>query len=401
MNSTVMTIFNQLTGQYSHSIATIQSGSIVLGKELFNAIALLSVGLLGIHHLLRKQVDMVDANFELIRWLIYLNIFYLLITRYDQFLPTIVNSFQQAGAYLGGGISGNYSVPTPGSIISNGFDVAFIILKIGLKQTMFLNLGMTLVSIAAVIVILYCFGMIAIELLLLQIGSQIILAGGIFLLAFAGLQWTREYAEKYIHTFFQIGMKMLFMYILIGIGYGLTQNWSKALSNIPANLILQYDFAVVMATFVFYMLSQKIPEQATVYFTGRFPMSFEPVPALPTLARGVFSAGKKVVDMREKNIANIAENKMAQAGEIKAMDVAKQAALAKFAQEGKTPNANEIQQEAIKTLGEAKQALWEKKVAETQGGKMAKIILDKMPDINEKPEPEPETVSSENSIGSA
>ena len=78
-----MTIFNQLINQYTGSISNIQSGSIALGKELFNAIALLSVGLLGINHLLRKNVDMVEANIELIRWLIYLNVFYVFITNYD------------------------------------------------------------------------------------------------------------------------------------------------------------------------------------------------------------------------------------------------------------------------------------------------------------------------------
>src|ERR1700679_1263394 len=136
MNSTVMSIFNQLIGQYSGSIAGIQSGSITLGKELFNAIALLSVGLLGINRLLSKNVDMVQSNIELIRWLIYLNVFYLFITQYDQFLPVIINSFQQAGAYLGGQASSSYIMPTPASIISNGFNIALKILGLNLKQTL-------------------------------------------------------------------------------------------------------------------------------------------------------------------------------------------------------------------------------------------------------------------------
>ena len=117
---------------------------------------------------------------------------------------------------------------------------------------MFLNLAVDLVSVVTIVVILYCFGTIAVELLLIQIGSQIILAGGIFLLAFSGLEWTRDYATRYVHTFFHIGIKMLFMYILIGIGGGLTNNWANTLSNISNNnLIFQYYFAMVMATFVF------------------------------------------------------------------------------------------------------------------------------------------------------
>jgi P-type conjugative transfer protein TrbL len=370
MDSTVMTIFNQLTGQYSGSIAAIQSGSIVLGKELFNAIALLSVGLLGIHRLLSKNVDMVESHIELIRWLIYLNIFYLFITQYDRFLPAIVNSFQQAGAYLGGQVSGNYTVPTPASIINNGFQVALKILSMDFKQTMFFNYGFVLVSVAAVIVILYCFGMIAIELLLLQIGSQIILAGGIFLLAFAGLQWTRDYAERYIHTFFQVGIKMLFMYVLISIGFGLTNHWEQTLDHIRANLTLQYNFAVVMATFVFYMLCKKLPEQATVYFTGRFPMSFEPVPSLPEVVKGALALPKKV-----------AELKVGIQGHAKASSAARQAAMASFAAQGKTASEEDLRKQAIKTLGEAKQAAWDKKVDETEGGKLAKSILESVEKI--------------------
>ncbi len=371
-----MSIFNQLIGQYSGSIAGIQSGSIVLGKELFNAIALLSVGLLGINRLLVKNVDMVDSNIELVRWLIYLNVFYLFITQYDNFLPLIINSFQQAGAYLGGQAGGSYAVPTPASIINNGFAIAWKIFVIGLKQTLLINLGITMVSVVVIVVVLYCFGMIAIELLLLQIGSQIILAGGIFLLAFSGLKWTRDYAERYVHTFFQVGIKMLFMYVLVSIGSGLTANWAQTLDNIPLNETFQYQFAIVMATFVYYVLCQKLPEQATVYFTGRFPMGFNVVPSLPDIVKGAYRLGKQADEAHTKSEAG-------RQGYDKASDAARQAAIASFQAQGKTASSQEIQNETVKTLGEArkamKQAEWDKEVDDTEGGKIAESILDNIP----------------------
>jgi type IV secretion system protein TrbL len=368
MNSTVMTIFNQLIGQYSGSISAIQSGSIVLGKELFNAIALLSVGLLGINRLLRKNIDMVDSNIELIRWLIYLNVFYLFITQYDQFLPLIINSFQQAGTYLGGQASGSYIMPNPAGIISNGFDVGLKILGIGLKQTLFLNLGAALVTVIAVVVILYCFGMIAVELLLIQIGSQIILAGGIFLLAFAGLEWTREYAEHYVHTFFHLGIKMLFMYVLIGIGAGLTNSWAQTLTNIPFNLTFQYDFAIVMATFVFYMICQKLPGQAAVYLTGRMSMNFDAVPSLPDVIKAVAKIPASAVGAA----AGIQ-------GMSKAVSLATQVGKSNLESQGKKTSLENIGIAAIKTLGAAKKVEWDKKVDDTKGGKLAKDILDTIP----------------------
>ena len=255
MDSAIMTIFNQLTQQYSDSVVKLHAGSLVIGKELFYCIALFSVGLLGIRHLLTKSVDMVSAHLDLIRWLIYLNVFYLLMTN-DQLLPLIMTSFQQAGAYLGAQVTGSYTMPTPAGIISNGFNVAMKILGLGFKHTLFLNVGMALITVIAVVVILYCFGMIAVELLLIQIGSQIILAVGIFLLAFSGLSWTRVYATHYINTNFHLGVRMLFMYVMIIIGAGLTDTWAKTLNNVPLNLTFQYDLAMVMATFVFYVLCQ-------------------------------------------------------------------------------------------------------------------------------------------------
>ena len=106
--------------------------------------------------------------------------------------------------------------------------------------------------------------MIAIELLLLQIGSQIILAGGIFLLAFSGLEWTRDYAERYVHTFFHIGVKMLFIYILVGIGAGLTKNWAQILDNIPNradhfNMILRLSWPPLF--FIYFVKNYRIKQR--------------------------------------------------------------------------------------------------------------------------------------------
>jgi type IV secretion system protein TrbL len=394
LTSTVMAIFNQLTGQYSGSIAGIQSGSIAIGKELFNAIALLSVGLLGINRLLNKNVDMVASNIELIRWLIYLNVFYLFLTEYDQFLPLIINSFQQAGTYLGGQAGGTYIVPTPAGIIGNGFDIALQITHIAFKRTLFLNISMALISVSVIVVILYCFGRIAIELLLIQIGSQIILAGGIFLLAFSGLQWTRDYAERYVHTFFHMGIKMLFMYVLIGIGAGLTNTWANSLNNISDNLIFQYFFAMVMATYVFYMLCLKLPEQATVYFTGRFPMAFEAVPSLPDVVKDVNSLRKKAVEWGTGKVSGMQ-------GDAKARSAASQVARMNLEAQGKTPTAQDIQKEAIKTLGAAKKIEWEKKVDDTPGGKLAKDILDTIPKPKKTPKSKTKKDPDEDIIGNS
>ena len=48
-------IINQLINQYTGSITNIQTGSIALGKELFNAIALISIGCIGPQSFIKKK----------------------------------------------------------------------------------------------------------------------------------------------------------------------------------------------------------------------------------------------------------------------------------------------------------------------------------------------------------
>jgi len=225
-------------------------------------------------------------------------------------------------------------------------------------------------------VVMYCFAVIGLELILIEIGSHIILAGGIFLLAFSGLQWTRDYAERYVHTFFHIGIKMIFIKILAGIGVGLVKNWSQILGNVSLGHLIDYDIAICMSTYVYYKLCLKLPDQAVSWLTGRLAMGFDTaadvksaVTAVPKMAVAAVSGGVAVAH--------------GISGMSKAVSVAGQAAKTKLEAKGEKPNALNTGWETIKTLGEAnkavKQEALDKKISETKGGKIAKNISDNIP----------------------
>jgi len=371
MDSVAVSIFNQLIGQYNSSISAIQAGSIEIAKELFNAVALFSVAVLGINRLLSKNVDMIESNIELIRLLIYLNVFYLFISQYDQLLPLIIKSFRYAGIYMGSKASGYALSTNPGNIINIGVSIASKILNAAKNHTSLANIGLSLIAVAAAGVVLYCFGVIAIELILIDIGSRIILSACIFLLAFAGSTWTREYAEHYVHAFFHIGVKMLFVYILVGIGAGLTKNWSQILDNVPIGQIIEYYIAVIMASFMYYKICQKLPDQAVVYLTGRFPMNYDTASSINAVAKETFKMAKGAVG----SLPGIV-------GISKAVNAADQSARVTLEGQGKKENLVNTGWETIKTLGaartEVKQEEWDRKINDTQGGKIAKDILEKM-----------------------
>jgi len=376
-------IINQLINQYTGCITNIQIGSITLGKELFNAIAVISVALLGLNHLLRKNADMVEANIELIKWLVYLDFFYAFITNFPGIYSSVYSAIQQIGNYLGTQAAGKTVDINPANIFHIGVTLSLKILGSNITLNLFRNLLYPLVSVLTAAIILFCFASIGLELILVQVGSQIILAGGIFLLAFSGFQWTRDYAEKYVHTFFHVGIKMIFIYILVGVGVDLAQGWSQVVINAPWNKVIDCDIAVGLSTFIYYKLCTKIPDQAVSWLTGRLSMGFEAAASVSgavSLPKKTYEIVKHIQEGYIKVKDSAAKIDADRQGDAKAKSVAVQVARMNLeAQGNKMPTTQEIQNEAIKTLGAARKAEWDKKVDDTDGGKLAKNILDAIP----------------------
>jgi hypothetical protein len=180
-----------------------------------------------------------------------------------------------------------------------------------------------------------------------------------------------------VHAFFHIGVKMLFVYILVGIGAGLTKNWSRILDNVPIGQIIEYYIAVIMASFMYYKICQKLPDQAVVYLTGRFPMNYDTSSSINAAVKETFRMAKGAVGVLPGIV-----------GMSKAVSAASQSAKVTLEGQGKKGDLLNTGWESIKTLGaarsEVKKEEWDRKINDTQGGKMAKDILEKMPKIDSK-----------------
>lgn len=378
MDSTAVTIFNQLMGQYNGGITLIEQGSIDIAKELFNVLATISVAVLGINRLLNRNVDAVETNIELIKLLIYFNVFYLFISQYDQLLPLIVTSFKAAGIYMGSKVSQYAVVSNPGDVINTGVTICSQLLSSIKNQNLFMNFAMSLVGVGAAAVVLFCFGRIAIELVLIEIGSRIILAAGIFLLAFSASQWTREYATRYINTFFIVGIKMCFIYLLVGLGGGLTKTWSTQLQNVSSGNTLELFIAIIMASFVYYSLCISVPDMAATYLTGNVSMNTGRGMGIGTAAvmagAGLFAVGKTVMKGAEGIV-----------GFTRSVNAANNSAINQTKKDGSDSNAFKTSFLAVKTLGSASAKTvvddlkgqlenWDSKVNTTFGGRVAQKI---------------------------
>ena len=364
-------ILNQVINQYDVSASSIQSASAGIGLGIFNTIAAIAIAVLALSHLLRKGVDMVDSNLELIKLLIYLNVFYYLIVNYNSISGIFFSAVDEIGNLLGAKAVGVSTVTDINAqdIFHVGYLIAKNIWDTSVTFNLLKDFQMVMISVPIGMFVMYCFAVIGLELILVQIGSKIILAGGIFLLAFSGLTWTRDYAERYVHTFFHIGIKMIFIYILIGLGLGLSKTW---IQNVPgtANIdaIIKYEIELALSAYIYYKLCLKLPDQAVSWLTGRMSLGFDTAADVKGAIKTVAAAPAAVAGA----VAGIE-------GIGKAVSTATQVAKSSLATQGKPANALNTGVETIKTLGAAQKVEWDKKVDETKGGKLAKNILDAIP----------------------
>jgi len=365
-------MLNDLMGQYQTATGQIQSQSVLVGTDLFNSLALVSVGVWGVRRLLNRQQDLAESNIDLIRLFIYLSIFYFLITNYDSTLALIVSSFKAAAPTLGKNITNFQVVTNPGQVMGIGLNLFKAVLQQGAWHLVFGDLIGCGVTVLTAFVILLGFGGMAVEVLLIEVGSRIILLGGIMLLAFAATEWTRDYATKYINACFSIGLKMMFIYLIIGMSGTVTTTWLQTFNNYAPGDLWGADAGLILCTFVCWTLVTKLPDQAVGYLIGGHGINFgahnSGLEAGAAVA-GLAMQGYKVVG------AKVAQYAAAQAGEKVAKETAQQFAKDTLSEGGKQPTDKDIDALATKTMGEArkeaKAEMQDSELSKTYEGRVA------------------------------
>lgn len=384
-------ILNDLLGQYQTATGQIESQSVLVATDIFNSLALVSIGVWGVRRLLNRNQDMAESNVDLIKMFIYLGVFYFLITNYDNTLRLIVSSFKAAAPTLGKNVTNFQVVTNPGQVMNTGLGLFKAILQMGVWHLVFGDLIGSGTTILTAIVILLAFAGVAVEVLLIEIGSRIILLGGIVILAFAASEWTRDYATKYINACFSIGLKMMFIYLILGMAGTVTTTWVSTFNSYGPTDLWGADGAIILATFVYWSLITKLPDQAVGYLIGGHGLNLGAhnvgLEAGGAVAGAAFK-GYKVVT------AKVAQYATTQAGEKLARETATAFAKEELSAGGKKPTDKDINDFVTKTMGEAKRTAKEEmrdsEVAKSFQGRVAQKVKEAMERAKETREKGPQ-----------
>ena len=158
---------------------------------------------------------------------------------------------------------------SPSDVFMRGLNVAGALMD-GASSSAFLkNPGTSLACVVAAAFTVLAFIGITIQFVVAMVESYIIVAAGVIFLGFGGSRWTAPYVERYIGLGVANGVKIMLLYLLIGVGMNISLEWipdaqAVAHSTTPA----MNAFEVMGAALIFLMLCWQIPKLFSAVLGG-------------------------------------------------------------------------------------------------------------------------------------
>lgn len=183
----------------------------------------------------------------------------------------IVASFADVGSQ-----AANIPTITPDTIMADGLNVAAALVngmgKIGatmasksLLGDLVGNPGVMIVGGLFGILIILAFIVVAAEFIVIQVMSYILFGVGIILLGFSAFRPVASFAEKYFSAAISVGVRMMILYVIVGIGMGIANAWPQEITQSPT-----FDTALLVLgqAAIFGYLAVKIPSLAASLLQG-------------------------------------------------------------------------------------------------------------------------------------
>ena len=229
--------------------------------SLFFWLAMLEFTIAGIMYMIASPHAREEKAGRFLLKIMIISFVYMLITQSEFWLARLVNSFAAVGEYAAGGIM------SPSEIVGYGVTLSGRVLRsmdvIGMVTNPPMVIYMTLTAFA----ILVCYILIAAQVVLTLVQSYVLLSSGIFFLAFGAFRATASLAENFLLSCVHVGIKLMLLYLVVGLGEPLTRRWAELLQDefltLDVSPILQVLAGVVILAFIVWYVPNKIATQIT------------------------------------------------------------------------------------------------------------------------------------------
>jgi type IV secretion system protein TrbL len=201
----------------------------------------------------RESLDEVAAKFLLKFTLIAFLL--ALITGFSYWIPPLVNGFAAAGEAA----IGASTTVSPSDVIDIGRENAMLIMKSLHASAILSDPAMAIYAALSAFVLALSFMAVAAQLTLVMIESYIVLGAGVLFLGFAAFRGTASFAENLIAYALHVGVKIFFLYLIVGIGTELARSWPALIASSDFFGPVSPLFQVVGGALIFAVLAIAVP----------------------------------------------------------------------------------------------------------------------------------------------
>jgi type IV secretion system protein TrbL len=187
---------------------------------------------------------------------------YALIVNAPMWFSAIIQGFQQIGGQAAG-------IPdlSPSTVFNNGLAMFQTIYR-GFGSLGWFHLTIaSLIALVAGLIMFLSFALIAGQMLLALSEAYIGVGGGVLILGFSGSRWTIKFAEGFLGWIVGVGIKLFFLYLLVGVGMTIIAGWNAALTGwTVADPTL--PLTIAGGALIFMLLAWTIPNTAASVVGG-------------------------------------------------------------------------------------------------------------------------------------
>ena len=219
-----MPTFNGVVAQFSaagtHYAAAVQPYAL----SLFVALLSIEVLVTCVQFML-DQGDALHYFGRLIRHVLSAGFLYLMIVNAFPWMSLVMQSFARIGSAATGLPNLN-----PSAVLKIGGTMAETLFDTPVSGSIMPNVELMIVEAVSAFFVLLSFVVAAAALLLTLVESYLVIGGAALLLGFGASRWTAPITEGYFGYVIRVGTRLLFFYLVLGIGVQLATQWQTALT---------------------------------------------------------------------------------------------------------------------------------------------------------------------------
>jgi type IV secretion system protein TrbL len=211
-----------------------------------------------------RESDFMGLFLSLIKKLLMISFFYAVLVNGQTWIPAIVNSF----ITIGTNATGLSAAQSPSDIMAQGIQICSDLFDKVNGANLLTQTGAALTTILMIVMVFASYLIIVLHYIVTKLEAIIVMTAGYIFLGFAGSRWTMPYFERYISLAISTGVRLMLIYLMLGVFKTVSQNWVTAMDSYTPDQPALQIFPTIASMLLFAFASWMIPKMAGSIASG-------------------------------------------------------------------------------------------------------------------------------------